>query len=124
MFVSQSQTLLLVTFCQQLFLLRQRHLNESQTIRRKAEVKRAVLEPDSLGRRYLRSTVDQCHLCLCGIARVAEVYFPSMQAPEACAASEGGKEAVAHAAKVPSGRAPIFLVAEEETITFTKTVNA
>jgi uncharacterized protein (TIGR02118 family) len=56
--------------------------------------------------------------------RIAEVYFPSMQALEACAASEGGKEAIAHAVKISSGRAPIFLVAEEETITFTKTVNA
>ena len=56
--------------------------------------------------------------------RIAEVYFPSMQALEACAASEGGKEALAHAEKFSSGGLPIFLVAEEETITFTKTVNA
>ena len=56
--------------------------------------------------------------------RIAEVYFPSMQALEACAASEGGKEAIAHAVKISSGGAPIFLVAEEETITFTKKVNA
>jgi uncharacterized protein (TIGR02118 family) len=56
--------------------------------------------------------------------RIAEVYFPSMQALEACAASEGGKEALAHAVKISSGGAPIFLVAEEETITFTKTVSA
>src|SRR5258708_28079877 len=54
--------------------------------------------------------------------RVAEVYFPSMQALEACAASEGGKEALAHAVKISSGGTPIFLVAEEETFTFTKTV--
>src|ERR1700746_3222279 len=56
--------------------------------------------------------------------RIAEVYFPSMQALEACAASEGDKEAIAHAVKISSGGAPIFLVAEEETITFTKKVNA
>jgi uncharacterized protein (TIGR02118 family) len=56
--------------------------------------------------------------------RVAEVYFPSMQALEACAASEGGKEALAHAVKISSGGLPIFLVAEEETFTFTKTINA
>ena len=55
--------------------------------------------------------------------RVAEVYFPSMQALEACAASEGGQEALAHAVKISSGGAPIFLVAEEETITFARTVN-
>lgn len=47
-----------------------------------------------------------------------------MQALEECAASEGGKEALAHAVKISSGEAPIFLVAEEETITFTKTVSA
>jgi len=56
--------------------------------------------------------------------RIAEVYFPSMQALEECAASEGCKEALAHAVKISSGGAPIFLVAEEETITFTKTVSA
>ena len=52
--------------------------------------------------------------------RVAEVYFPSMQALEACAASAGGQETLAHAAKICSGGPPIFLVAEEETFTFTK----
>ena len=46
--------------------------------------------------------------------RVAEVYFPSMQALEACAASEGGNEALAHAVKISSGGPSIFLVAEEE----------
>ena len=56
--------------------------------------------------------------------RVAEIYFPSMQALEACAASEGSKEALAHAVKISSGGPPIFLIAEEETFTFTKTINA
>jgi len=56
--------------------------------------------------------------------RIAEVYFPSMQALEACAASDGGKEALAHAVKISSGGTPIFLVAEEETFIFTKTTNA
>jgi uncharacterized protein (TIGR02118 family) len=55
---------------------------------------------------------------------IAEVYFPSMQALEACAASDGGKEALAHAVKISSGGPPIFLVAEEETFTFTKTSKA
>src|ERR1700680_3788768 len=53
--------------------------------------------------------------------RIAEVYFPSMQALEECAASDGGKETLAHAAKISSGGPPIFLVAEEETFTFTQT---
>ena len=56
--------------------------------------------------------------------RIAEVYFPSMQALEACAASEGGKEALGHAVKISSSGAPIFLVAEEATVRFTKTVSA
>jgi len=56
--------------------------------------------------------------------RIAEVYFSSMQALEACAASEGGKQALARAVKISSGGVPIFVVAEEETLTFTKIVNA
>jgi uncharacterized protein (TIGR02118 family) len=56
--------------------------------------------------------------------RVAEVYFPSMQALEACAASEGGKEVLANAVKISSGGAPIFLVAEEESFTFQQTANS
>ena len=56
--------------------------------------------------------------------RIAEVYFPSMQALEACAASEGGKETLANAVKISTGGAPIFLVAEEETFTFAQTANA
>ena len=55
--------------------------------------------------------------------RIAEVYFPSMQALEACAASDGGKETLAHAVKISTGGPPIFLVAEEEIFTFTKTAN-
>jgi uncharacterized protein (TIGR02118 family) len=56
--------------------------------------------------------------------RIAEVYFPSMPALEACAASDGGKEALAHAVKISSGGPPIFLVAEEETFTFTHAAGA
>jgi uncharacterized protein (TIGR02118 family) len=56
--------------------------------------------------------------------RIAEVHFPSMQALEACEASEGGKEVLAHAVKISSGGPPIFLVAEEETFKLTKTVTA
>jgi uncharacterized protein (TIGR02118 family) len=56
--------------------------------------------------------------------RIAEVYFPSMPALEACAASDGGKEALVHAVKISSGGPPIFLIAEEETFTFTQTAGA
>ena len=52
--------------------------------------------------------------------RIAEVYFPSMQALEACAASEGGKQTLANAVSISSGGTPIFLIAEEQTFTFDK----
>ena len=56
--------------------------------------------------------------------RIAEIYFPSMHALEACAASEGGKETLANAVKISTGGTPIFLVAEAETFTFTQSANA
>lgn len=56
--------------------------------------------------------------------RIAEVYFPSMQALQACAGSDGGIEVLAHAVKISSGGPPIFLVAEEETFSFSQPANA
>lgn len=50
--------------------------------------------------------------------RIAEVFFPSMAALEACAASEGGRETLAHAVAISTGGAPIFLVSECETFHF------
>ena len=50
--------------------------------------------------------------------RIAELYFPSMQALQDCAASAGTQEAVAHALAISTGGPPIILVAEQETITF------
>jgi uncharacterized protein (TIGR02118 family) len=50
--------------------------------------------------------------------RIVEVHFPSMQALEICAASEGGKQTLAHAVSISSGGTPIFLVAEEQTFIF------
>ena len=50
--------------------------------------------------------------------RVAEVHFPSMEALRQCAASAGGKETLAHAAKISSGGSPVIMIAEEETFTF------
>jgi uncharacterized protein (TIGR02118 family) len=52
------------------------------------------------------------------IYRIAEIHFPSMQALEACAASIGGKETIAHAVSISTGGAPFILVAEEETFSF------
>jgi uncharacterized protein (TIGR02118 family) len=56
--------------------------------------------------------------------RIAEIYFRSMADLEECAASDGGKEALAHAVMISSGGPPIFLVAEEETSTFAHTAGA
>jgi uncharacterized protein (TIGR02118 family) len=44
---------------------------------------------------------------------IAEVHFPTMEALQSCAASDGGKETLAHAVSISSGGSPIFLVAEE-----------
>jgi uncharacterized protein (TIGR02118 family) len=56
--------------------------------------------------------------------RIAEIYFPSMKDLEACAASDGGKQALAHAVSISSGGPPIFLIAEEETFMFAQTAGA
>jgi len=50
--------------------------------------------------------------------RIAEVYFPSMEALEQCAASEGGKQTIGNAVSISSDGAPVFLVAEEKTFVF------
>jgi hypothetical protein len=56
--------------------------------------------------------------------RVAEIHLPSMAALEACAASEGGQQTLAHARSISTGGAPIFLIAEEETFTVAQTATA
>jgi uncharacterized protein (TIGR02118 family) len=50
--------------------------------------------------------------------RIAEVNFPSMEVLQQCAASAGGKETLAHAAKISSGGPPVIMIAEEDTFTF------
>jgi uncharacterized protein (TIGR02118 family) len=50
--------------------------------------------------------------------RIAEVHFPSMEALQACAASEGGKATLGHATQISSGGPPVFMIAEEESYTF------
>jgi uncharacterized protein (TIGR02118 family) len=50
--------------------------------------------------------------------RIAEVHFPSMEALQTAAASQGAKETLTHAVSISTGGSPIFLVAEEETFTF------
>jgi uncharacterized protein (TIGR02118 family) len=48
--------------------------------------------------------------------RMAELYFDSVDDLKAAAGSQGGQEAVGHAISISSGGAPIFLIAEEETV--------
>jgi uncharacterized protein (TIGR02118 family) len=58
------------------------------------------------------------------IYRIAEVYFPSKAALEACAATPGAQETLANAAKISSGGAPLILFAEEETFIFNQIASA
>src|SRR5438034_9494169 len=50
--------------------------------------------------------------------RIAEVHFPSLEALQACAASAGGKETLAHAANISTGGAPVGLIARGPVLTF------
>ncbi|WP_333874049.1 EthD family reductase [Methylobacter sp.] len=50
--------------------------------------------------------------------RIAEVYFPSMEALEACLNSPGGQETAGHAVEISTGGAPVFLIAEVESFDF------
>jgi|ERR1700730_10075968 len=56
--------------------------------------------------------------------RIAEVYFPSMQALEECAASAGGKEVLAHAVKISSGGPANFLGSRGRDFHLGQTVTA
>ena len=50
--------------------------------------------------------------------RIAEIHFPSVRALYACAASEGGRQTVAHAMKISTGGPPIILIGDEEAFAF------
>lgn len=50
--------------------------------------------------------------------RMAELHFPSLEALQTAAVSEGAQKAVAHAIEISTGGLPHFLVAEEELIEF------
>jgi uncharacterized protein (TIGR02118 family) len=45
---------------------------------------------------------------------VSDVSFPTLEALNACAASESGKEALAHAASISSGGPPTILVVTDD----------
>lgn len=46
--------------------------------------------------------------------RIAELHFPSLEALQEAASSQGAQEAIADAVALSTGGAPIFLIAEEE----------
>jgi uncharacterized protein (TIGR02118 family) len=50
--------------------------------------------------------------------RIAEIHFKSLADLQACAASRGGQDALAHAAKISSGGPPVVIIAEEDVVTF------
>lgn len=52
--------------------------------------------------------------------RMVEVYFPSKSVLEECAATSGAQETLGHAVQISTGGTPLFLIAEEETFTFTQ----
>jgi uncharacterized protein (TIGR02118 family) len=41
---------------------------------------------------------------------ISDVIFPSLEALQACAGSQSGKEAIAHATSISTGGAPVVLV--------------
>lgn len=46
--------------------------------------------------------------------KMSDVSFPSLDALRACAASQEGKEALAHAASISTGGAPVVLIVSDE----------
>jgi uncharacterized protein (TIGR02118 family) len=45
---------------------------------------------------------------------ISDVSFPTLDALKACAASEGGKQALAHAASISSGGAPMIMALNDD----------
>jgi hypothetical protein len=45
---------------------------------------------------------------------MSDVSFPTLDALKACAGSAGGKEALAHAASISSGGAPMLIVVTDD----------
>jgi uncharacterized protein (TIGR02118 family) len=56
--------------------------------------------------------------------RIVEVHFPSKAALEACAATAGAQETLAHAVRISTGGTPLFLIGEDETFTFNQGAGA
>jgi uncharacterized protein (TIGR02118 family) len=50
--------------------------------------------------------------------RIAEIHFRSLEALQACAASQPGRDALADARRISNGGPPTVLIAEENVVTF------
>jgi uncharacterized protein (TIGR02118 family) len=48
---------------------------------------------------------------------ISDIAFPSLEALQKCAASQGGKEALAHAASISSGGPPVIVIATDDLAT-------
>ena len=48
--------------------------------------------------------------------RIAEIHFPSSETLQACAASQAGQRALAHARSISNGGTPTVLIAEEDVV--------
>src|SRR5678816_1590934 len=57
----------------------------------------------------VRSTGDQA-----SYYAISDVSFPSLEALQACAASQSGKEALAHAATVSTGGPPVIMIVTDD----------
>jgi uncharacterized protein (TIGR02118 family) len=51
-----------------------------------------------------------------GFHRIAEIHFKSLADLQACAASKGGQDALAHAHKISNGGPPTVIIAEEDVV--------
>ena len=47
---------------------------------------------------------------------ISDVTFPSLEALQACAASQSGKEALAHAASISTGGPPVIMVVTDDLV--------
>jgi uncharacterized protein (TIGR02118 family) len=45
---------------------------------------------------------------------ISDVSFPSLEALQACASSQGGKEALAHAASISTGGPPVIMILTDD----------
>ncbi len=48
--------------------------------------------------------------------RIAEIHFSSLEALQACAGSQSGQDALAHAHKISNGGPPVVMIAEEDIV--------